>query len=142
MSRVINTNNPGKRRSYELRTIAEILRALGHKKEVDDEAKDMAATIIFCLRVVNETVEESIQAWEKRQYWKKADDFQEKWYWTTQVIAQIENVIRTETWNELPPIILRLLPRFADIEINKSMRSEKDWSGNYDKFLEEKPKDN
>lgn len=131
MGRVINTNEPGKRRSYEMRTIAEILRALGQKRTVDEEVKDMTATVVLCLRAVTATVEESVQAWEKRNYWKKADDFQEQWYWASQTADQIETMIRNEKWEDLPTIMMKLFPRVADIEINKLMRGDEHWVGNY-----------
>lgn len=135
MGRVINTNNPGKRRNHQMRTIAELLRALGQKRTVDDEVRDMAATIVYCLREINDTVEESVQAWEKRNYWKKADDFQEQWHWAAQSANQIEAMIRAEKWEELPANMMRLFPHFADIEINKAMRSEEDWNGNYARLM-------
>ncbi len=137
MGRVINTNNPGKRRNYEMRTVAEILRRLGQKNQVDDEVKDMIATIIFCLRDVYSTIEESVQAWEKRSYWKKADDFQEKWYWIVPLNQQLGAMLKNETWEELPSLMMKLFPYFSDIEINKSMRDESAWTGNYAKFVEE-----
>lgn len=131
MGRVINTNEPGKRRSYQMRTIAEIVRALGQKQGIDDEVRDMCATIVFSLREITATVEESIQAWEKRKYWKKADDFQEQWYWASQMTLQVEKMIREEKWDDLPAVMMRLYPRISDIEINKSMRSADEWFGSY-----------
>ena len=80
MSRVINTNSPGKRRSAHMRTIAEILRRLSQQREVTTETRDMVAMLVFSLRAIDGTVEESVRAWEKRGYWKKADDFQQKWW--------------------------------------------------------------
>lgn len=136
MGRVINTNEPGKRRNHEMRTIAEILRALGQRREVDEEVKDMAATVVLCLRTITATVEESIQAWEKRNYWKKADDFQEQWYWASQTADQIEAMIRKDKWEDLPTLMMKLFPRVADIEINKLMRSEDDWTGGYARLIE------
>lgn len=137
MGRVINTNDPGKRRSHFMRTVAEILRLLAQKRDIDDEVKDMLATIIFRLRDVYATVEESVQAWEKRNYWKKADDFQDKWYWIMPVNQQITRVLKEERWEELPTIITKLLPHFSDIEINKAMRDASDWTGNYARFTQE-----
>ena len=46
MSRVINTNNPGKRRNSFMRTGAEILRRLSQQKEINDETKDMVAMLV------------------------------------------------------------------------------------------------
>jgi hypothetical protein len=137
MGRVINTNDPGKRRSHFMRTVAEILRLLAQKRDVDDEVKDMLATIVFRLRDVYATIEESVQAWEKRNYWKKADDFQDKWYWIMPINQQITRVLKEERWEELPTIIAKLLPHFSDIEINKSMRDASDWAGNYERFTQE-----
>lgn len=136
MGRVINTNDPGKRRNHEMRTIAEMIRLLGQKQVVDGEAKDMIATIILSLEVVYQTVEESVQAWEKRNYWKKADDFQEKWYWVLGITSQLKQLLKDEKWENLPTLIMKLFPHFSDIEINKMMRSEEDWVGNYTRLLE------
>lgn len=137
MGRVINTNSPGKRRSHLMRTIAEILRRLSQKQAVDDEVKDMLAMIVFALREIDQTVEESIVAWEKRNYWKKADDFQQKWWWASQMSKSIEQMIRTEDWANLPTVIMKLFPHFSDIEINKMMRNPDEWRGCYARFMEE-----
>jgi hypothetical protein len=140
MARVINTNAPQKRRTHLMRTIAEILRKLGQKQGADDEVRDMVATIVLCLREIDDTVTESIQAWEKRNYYKKADDFQEKWWWASQYAPRVEQIVREEKWDELHSVMMKLFPFFADIEINKEMRSDKDWLGGYDKLMSEKPK--
>jgi len=135
MGRVVNTNAPAKRRSHLMRTIAEILRGLGQKKGLDDEVKDMVATIVLSLREIDETIGESVKAWEKRGYYKKADDFQEKWWWSQALRPSLETVLREDKWEELPMIMLKLLPHCSDIEINKAMRSESDWHGNYEVLM-------
>ena len=71
MARVINTNSPGKRRKAHIRTIAEILRLLAQQKTIDSQSKDMVAAIIFCLRGIDATVEESIVAWKNEATGKK-----------------------------------------------------------------------
>jgi hypothetical protein len=138
MGRVVNTNAPAKRRNHLMRTIAEILRGLGQKKGVDDEVKDMVAMIILSLREIDETVGESVKAWEKRNYYKKADDFQEKWWWTQAHRPALEKVLKEDKWEDLPQAMLKLLPYFSDIEINKAMRSESDWHGSYEVFMGQK----
>jgi hypothetical protein len=138
MGRVVNTNAPAKRRSHLMRTIAEILRGLSQKKGVDDEVKDMVAMIILALREIDETVGESVKAWEKRNYYKKADDFQEKWWWTQAHRPALEKVLLENKWEDLPQAMLKLLPHFSDIEINKAMRSESDWHGSYEVYMGQK----
>lgn len=138
MGRVINTNEPGKRRNHEMRTIAEILRRLGqHQGDVDDDVRDMVAEIIFCLREIDATVIESIEAWEKRGYWQKADKFQAEWMWASLMAGRIQKMVIGNNWVEMPDILMKLFPRFADIEIKTMTRDESEWSGSYDKLMAE-----
>ncbi len=129
MARVINTNSPGKRRKAHMRTSAEILRHLSQQREVNQQTRDMVAMLVYCLRGVDETVEESIRAWEKRGYWKKADDFQQKWWWASLMADAIEELLRDEKWDRLPATMIKLYPHFADIQINKLTRDPADWEG-------------
>lgn len=135
MARVINTNSPGKRRSAHMRTIAEILRHLSQQREVDQQTKDMTAMLVHCLRGIDDTVEESVRAWEKRGYWKKADDFHQKWWWSTLMANAIEELLRTENWDDLPQAMVKLYPHFADIQINRLTRNPAEWAGAYHRIL-------
>lgn len=136
MARVINTNSPGKRRHAYMRTIAEILRHLSQQREINRQTKDMVAMLVFSLRGVDQTVEESISAWEKRGYWKKADDFQQKWWWSTLMADAIEKLLRDENWDEIPAAMIKLYPHFADIQINRMTRDPADWDGAYSKLID------
>lgn len=137
MGRVINTNSPAKRRSHLMRTIAEILRRLGQRQgEIDDEVRDMVAMIVFCLREIDDGIIESIQAWEKRGYWKKADKFQQEWMWTGNMAAKVEKMLRDEAWDTLPDVMMKLFPHFSSIVINKMMRNPSEWEGCYAKLIE------
>ena len=135
MARVINTNSPGKRRNAHRRTIAEILRHLSQQRDVNPQSKDMAAMLVYCLRGINATVEESVVAWEKRGYWKKADDFQQKWWWSSLMADAMEKLLREGDWGRLPETLIKLYPHFADIQINKLTRNPSDWEGAFEKLL-------
>ena len=137
MGRVINTNSPGKRRNSFMRTCAEILRRLSQKKQVDHETKDMVAMLVYCLRSIDDTIEESVRAWEKRGYWKKADDFQQKWWWASRLSTDIEKLVRSGDWAELPTMMVTLFPHFSDIHVNKMTRNQSLWDGCYQKLLGE-----
>lgn len=139
MSRIINVDNPTKIRNRNRRTIAEMLRRLSEKPEVDDEAKDMAAMTVYLLREINEGVERSARAWEKRDYWLKAERFLREWSWTAEMAANIEDVIRNEAWDLLPELMAELFPRFADIQIKTMTRDPDLWRGAYRQLLSELP---
>ena len=89
MSRVINPDSAGKQRTQLMRTTAEILRRLSQKSEIDAEVKDMVATLVFCFREIDEGIDVSATAWEKRDYWVKAEEFRQRWSWAVsgQIIA-------------------------------------------------------
>jgi hypothetical protein len=139
MGRVINTDSTGKRRSQNMRTAAEILRRLSQKTAVDDDVKDMVAMLVYCFREIDEGIDQSAAAWEKRDYWMKADEFRLRWGWAGGAADELQAVIFQDAWHRLPEIIVKLLPRFSDITITKFTRNETLWKGLYERLLSEKP---
>jgi hypothetical protein len=139
MSRVINPNSPTKIRNQHRRTIAEILRRLSQKPEIDAEAKDMAAMLVYLLREIKDGVEQSVTAWEKRGYWMKAERFLRQWEWTAEFSANIEDVIRNDAWDLLPELLAELFGKFADIQIKTMTRKPSAWRGAHKKLLAETP---
>jgi hypothetical protein len=139
MSRVINTDSTGKQRNQLMRTVAEILRRLSQKSDIDDEVKDMLAMLVFCFREIDEGIDQSAAAWEKRDYWVKAEELRQRWSWPSDMADQLQAMIYSEDWALLPPMIVKLLPRIADIKITKLTRKEDLWQGAYARLLKQKP---
>lgn len=137
MARIINTANPGKLRSQARRTIAEMLRRLMSKGTLDDEARDMLATIVYALRAIDATIEVTTDAWEKRDYYLKADKFRLEWEWASPAADRLEAIVRLGKWDRLPQEIMGLAQRFADVKIVKFTRAEDAWQGNYRQLLAE-----
>lgn len=137
MSRVINTQSPGKTRSQLMRTAAEIIRRLGEKESLDEETRDMAACLVYCFRGIEEGIEESVLAWEKRDYWIKAEQFRIKWAWVHSAAIRLEGAIRQDAWDELPMQLIPLLPHFEEIKISKYTRSSDTWAGAYARLVRE-----
>jgi hypothetical protein len=136
MSRIISTEGPGKIRNQHRRTIAEALRRLSMKQRPDDEARDLAALIVLCLHRIADTVERTTEAWEKRDYYLKADRFREGWRWVEPMADQLSAVIYEERWSELPDVLVQLMPHFSDITVKKLTRKPSLWKGAYKKLLE------
>lgn len=129
MGRVINTNSPGNARNRHRRTVAELLRRLSQQPQVDGETKDLAASIVFELRGIHKSVMQAVQAWERRNYWTKADRFMREWQWAGTLADELENLIRQDQWSKLPSVMARLMPHFVDIEMRKMTRSPEVWRG-------------
>jgi len=137
MGRVVNTDSTGKVRNQMMRTAAEMLRHLSQKQALDEEAQDMTALLVYCLRTVDEGIEASAEVWENRDYWLKADQLRERWGWAGHAAARLEQMIRDDSWETLPGIMAGLAEHFADIRITKMTRSADAWTGAYDRLIDD-----
>jgi len=138
MSRVVNTDSVGKARNQHMRTAAELMRRLSQKTELDDEAKDMVACLVYCFREIEDGIEEAMVAWEKRNYWNKVEQFRQQWTWVGRASANLEQLIRTEAWDQLPAQLASLFGHFSEITINKFTRDAEAWTGSYSRLLGER----
>lgn len=141
MSRIINTaGSPQTQRNRLRRTIAEALNLLMRKADFDAESKDLTATIVLALRGIADSVEQTTEAWEKRDYYMKAEEFRREWAW----VAPMERMIRTALLEgqvaSLPPLFVQLMARFQDITITKQTRDSSVWEGAFDKLKAESGK--
>jgi hypothetical protein len=130
--------NPGTERNQLRRTVAEALRHLMSKKKIDDESKDLVALIVYSLRGICEGVEQSARAWEKRDYFVKADKFRMDWAWAEKYANKLEVIMRGELWGELPLALAELAAKFSDITITKFVRTDALWKGRYRQLMTEK----
>ncbi|MCA9905244.1 MAG: hypothetical protein KC547_15415 [Anaerolineae bacterium] len=140
MGRVINTDSTGKQRNQLMRTAAELLRHLSQQQDIDNNAKDMLAAMVFCFRGIDEGIEQSAQAWEKRDYWMKADELRQRWFWAGGMADDLKALLVAEEWDRLPTVLAKLLPHFTEFKITKFTRSEEVWAGSYTRLLREQAK--
>lgn len=135
MTRITNVDGtPASQRNRLRRTIAEILRRFSSKSSVDAEAKDMIAFTIIALRVINESIEKSCEAWEKRDYYLKADQFRREWRWVAPAADRLEDLAMTEEWSLLPTELAGLAARFSDVKVNQMRKPASLWQGAYEKL--------
>lgn len=139
MSRVVAVDNVGTQRQRLRRTIAEALRHLMAKRDLDNEAQDLAALIVFSLREIDAGIEQTMAAWEKRDYYLKADRFLQEWTWVTPAADDLEKALRQGNWERLPAALAGLLGHFSDITINRMVRSKELWAGCYERLLASPP---
>jgi len=135
MARIIYTESPGKTRHHYRRSVAEMLRRLTQKKRIDDEARDQAALIVLCLQGMADTVDQTVTAWEKRDYWMKAEHFRRDWEWLDPMADQLAAVICQGEWQKLPTLLASLAPYFSDISVKRMTRDATLWEGAYERLL-------
>lgn len=139
MSRVVTADGVGTQRQRLRRTIAEALRRLMAKSDLDDEARDLAALIVFSLREIDEGIEQTTAAWEKRDYYIKADRFRQEWLWVAPVADELDKILRQGAWDRLPAALAKLFPHFSDITVNRMVRTDHLWDGCYQRLLSRPP---
>lgn len=130
MARIVHTGDtPAKRRRAHIRSCAEVIRLLAERQGFDEEAKDMAAFLVFSLRGIYETIDESAQAWDDRNYWKKSEALRHKWSWSRLSATELEQLVVDGKWALVPPLLIGLIPRFADVTISSITRGPDWWVG-------------
>ena len=137
MGRLVNLDSTSTERQRLRRTVAEALNRLMAKRELDDEARDLAALIVLALRQIGEGVERSASVWDKRHYYIKADRLRADYAWTQRSAERMASLIRVGDWVRLPVVLADLAPRFADVHVAKLTRSPNLWRGAYRKLVEE-----
>ena len=120
-----------------MRSCAEVLRLLALRSNFDVEAHDMTAFVIFNLRGIYRTIDESAHAWDERRYWKKAEGLRESWRWSRVIAERLERLVRAEQWEKVPPVLLELLPQFNAITVTTITRNADWWCGALRALLEE-----
>jgi hypothetical protein len=127
---------PNQQRNSLRRAIAEVLRRMSAKSNVDVEVKDMAAFIVFSLREIAASVDKSATAWEKRDYYLKADAFRRDWAWVESAANRLHAALREERWADLPLELAQLTPKFADVRVTQLTRPTTLWQGCYNRLVQ------
>jgi hypothetical protein len=136
MSRITHVDGtPTQQRNAIRRSIAEILRRMMEKKAIDDETKDMLAFIVVGLRGMNDSIDSSATAWEKRDYYIKADQLRREWLWLPDTADRLEAILRSNDWATAPIELAGLAARFSDVKVATFTKSPALWQGAYKKLL-------
>lgn len=127
MSKIIQLDSPLCERTFLMRYGALAIRALGQQQVINEQAKTICIFFANVLARIDENVEKTCSAWEKRDYWMKADKFRLEWEWAKHYSTEVRTIINYDQWEKLPGIIEKLVPHFANTKIPQKMYLEKPW---------------
>jgi hypothetical protein len=88
MARIVRPDSPARARTSILVAIRGALAELDAVGDPDD-LRDRLAYAGLALRELERSVERTAEAWERRGYWLKVDQFRHEWGWAGQGAAAI-----------------------------------------------------
>ena len=134
MSRVIQINGVGKERKQLTRATVLALRELAQQTEPNSKSRDLVAFIIISLEQINQTVEDSVLAWEKRGYWIKADRYRLEWSWTLKISKDLRQALHGEDWEKVAQSCVDLALKMNSIKLPKRHTLGTPWDGAWEKL--------
>ena len=137
LGRVINPDGVGKERARLTRAIVLAIRELMNQTEPNDHTRDLAAFISLALEAVDQTIDVSVTAWEKRGYWLKADRFRLEWDWTKIWSDKIRQALLIEDWAQVAVAAVRIAEKLKSVKVPQRHRLGTPWVGAWNKLKEQ-----
>ena len=137
MGRLIKTETAGKERKRLIRAIVVALRELSRSHHIDGSNRDYSAFIALALMNVYKTIDVSVIAWEKRDYWVKADRFRMEWIWTKQTADSLAKALLEDDWEDVPIMLAKVGSKFSDVHIPVRHNVGTPWIGAWNQLQTE-----
>lgn len=129
MSRVINPESAGKDRPRLTKATVLAMRELARQTAPGPESRDLAAFIALALQSIADGIDVSVMAWEKRDYWVKADKFRMEWMWAGMTAAKMKNAVLTDDWGAVAMLLPQIAGKLSKVEVSDNHRLGKPWVG-------------
>lgn len=131
MSQITRHGGSGQRRTQICKAAAITIRELAMKPSVDAEARDMASFVSLCLTQIHNTIEDTVKAWEKRNYWVKADRFRREWHWAEKNSRDVAQAVMSDDWDKLTLLMPEIAAQFNNVKLPKRNTIGTAWNGAY-----------
>jgi hypothetical protein len=134
LSRVINPDSAGKERTRLAKGIVLAIRELAQQSEPGTEARDLAAFITMALSVISGTIDVSVAAWEKRDYWVKAEKFRMEWAWSGQYAEKMKMAILKDDWASVAEVAAQTAQKLSKVTVPAGHRLGRPWLGAWEEM--------
>ncbi|MGV8050441.1 MAG: hypothetical protein AB2L21_08890 [Anaerolineaceae bacterium] len=116
------------------RSIVLAIRLLMQQKRPDNLSQDMAAYVVLALEKMAESADATATAWEKRDYWLKADHFRQEWAWVEHAGHGLETALIAEEWDKVAQEMVEVGQHLQNIQISENNRIGEPWTGAWEIF--------
>ena len=131
MSRVINPDSAGKERTRLTKAVVIAIRELARQTDTGSDARDLAAFIAIALQTIADGIDVSVLAWEKRDYWVKADRFRMEWAWAGQMGGKMKSALLADDWAGVAMLSTQIANKLSKVKVSDNHRMGKPWVGAY-----------
>jgi hypothetical protein len=129
VSRVIKPESAGKDRLQLTRSIVRAIQELMKQTEITDKTRDLASFIAIALEAIAGTIDTSVEAWEKRGYWLKADRFRLEWEWAGRLGGRMMEATKKEDWGTVAITAAQIAEKLKNVELPKRPPKTEPWEG-------------
>ncbi len=140
MGRIIKINGAGKVRKRLLQEILLAVRTLSMQEEVSEQTRDLVAFISINLELISNSIDESVEAWEKRGYWVKADRFRMEWSWCNSLSRIMGEALFKEDWPTVALTVTLVAEKLKTINLPTNHRLGQPWIGAWQRLQRQKNK--
>ena len=123
------TENGTTLRNRLMKSIVLAIRTLMQQGSPDKRSLDMAAYIVLALGKIDETINTAAVAWEKRDYWVKADQFRQEWAWIEPSQTRLKAAVVAQNWAEIGTEVVLVGQHLSKVRIAEKNRIGEPWVG-------------
>jgi hypothetical protein len=134
LTRIIKINGVGKQRKKLTREVVLAIRELMRLEEVNTQTRELAAFIALNLEAIYQTIDLTVAAWEKRDYWVKADRFRMEWAWSGKLAGEMGEAIRKDDWQAVALISAKAAQKLNKVQVPQRHRLGEPWHGAWEEF--------
>ena len=129
MSRITSNDNPATQRTKLAKIVVLAIRELMTQETPDEQSKDLVATIIMALSKIHDLVDRTALAWEKRDYWNKADRFRLDWEWAVIQRDVLLDNLQGANWQNIAKSCLFIGEKLKTIQISSRSKKPIEYKG-------------
>jgi hypothetical protein len=129
-----NTENGTTMRARLSKSIVLAIRRLMQQERPDAESLDMAAFVVLALELMATSVDSAAQAWEKRDYWLKADHFRQDWAWLNQSQQALKTAVLSQDWQAIARELIVVGQHLQDVQLSPNHRLGTPWNGAWEQL--------
>lgn len=137
MSRVVKLESAGKDRTQLSKYILLAIRELGGSSQDLNKSRDLVAYMIIALAQIAQTIDASVDAWEKRGYWVKADRFRMEWSWTQAKSDQLYKYLQEQNWDGIIQQVVQITQKLSSVKVPAKKPLVEPWHDAYKRMMSE-----